>query len=106
MPLSPSTSAVAGALACTVMLGRGLKPPAFSRRTYCGRRNTPCASAPVRSASPINSAHFAASARGSPAPLSASVISARIAATGTFDWLIASSPFAVSFSTDTPALSS
>ena len=74
--------------AFTVMFGRGLNPPAFSRRTYCGRRNTPCASAPVRSASPISSAHLAASSRGSPAAASASVISPRIAATGTFDWLI------------------
>ena len=42
----------------TVMFGRLLKPPALSRRTYCGRRNTPCASAPVRSASPISSAQM------------------------------------------------
>src|ERR1044072_7353362 len=88
MPLSPSTSAVAGALRLTVMFGRGLNPPALSRRTYCGSRNTPCASAPVRSASPISSAHLAASSRGRPAAASASLISARIAATGTFDWLI------------------
>src|ERR1044072_1511548 len=88
MPLSPSTSAVAGALRLTVMFARGLTPPALSRRTYCGSRNTPCASAPVRSASPISSAHLAASSRGRPAAASASVISARIAATGTFDWLI------------------
>ena len=33
--------------------------------TYCGRRNTPCASAPVRSASSISSATLAASAAGS-----------------------------------------
>ena len=86
--LSPSTSAVAGAERCTVMSGFGLNPPAFSRRTYCGRRNTPCASAPVRSASPINSAHLAASSRGNPAAASASVINPRIASIGTFDWLM------------------
>src|SRR3954462_6635903 len=85
MPLSPSTNAVAGAERLTVMFGRLLKPPALSRRTYWGSRNTPCASAPVRSASPISSAHLAASSRGNPAALSASVISARIAVTGTFE---------------------
>jgi len=41
MPLSPSTRAVAGADLVTVMFGRLLNPPAFRRRTYCGRRNTP-----------------------------------------------------------------
>jgi hypothetical protein len=41
MPLSPSTIAVAGAERDTVMVGRVLKPPAFSRRTYCGRRKIP-----------------------------------------------------------------
>src|SRR4051794_4688689 len=83
MPLSPSTSAVAGADFVTAMFGRGLKPPAFRRRTYCGRRNTPCASAPVRSASAISAAHFAAAARGNPAAASASSISPLTAATGT-----------------------
>ena len=76
--------------AFTVMFGRGLKPPAFRRRTYCGSRNTPCASAPVRSASPISSAHLAASSRGSPAAASASVISAADRRDRhAFDWLIA-----------------
>jgi hypothetical protein len=41
MPLSPSTIAVAGAVRDTVMFGCLLKPPAFSRRTYCGRRKMP-----------------------------------------------------------------
>ena len=57
--------AVAGAVFSTVMFGFGLTPPALMRRMYCGRRNTPCASAPARSASSISSAIFAASAAGS-----------------------------------------
>ena len=47
MPLSPSTSAVAGAVRLTLMLGRALVEPSLSRWIYCGRRNTPCASAPI-----------------------------------------------------------
>jgi hypothetical protein len=82
MPLSPSRSAVAGALRVAVMFGRLLKPPALSRRTYCGRRKMPCPSAPVRSASLINSAQHAASGCGSPAAKSASAIRARVARTG------------------------
>jgi hypothetical protein len=67
----------------TVMFGRALKPPAFRRRTYCGRRNTPCASAPVRSASTIIRAHVSASSRGNPAAVSASSIRLLTAATVT-----------------------
>src|SRR5215469_5082639 len=82
MPLSPSTSAVAGAVRDTVMFGRLLKPPALSRRTYCGRRKMPWPSAPVRSASLISSAQRAASGCGSPAAASASAISALVARAG------------------------
>src|SRR6516225_7871335 len=82
MPLSPSTSAVAGAVRDTVMFGRLLKPPALSRRTYCGRRKMPWPSAPVRSASLISSAQRAASACGSPAAASASAISVFVARRG------------------------
>ena len=75
--------AVAGAVFSTVMLGLGLTPPALMRRMYCGRRNTPCASAPVRSASSISSATLAASASGTPTAVIASSISAAMAAAGT-----------------------
>ena len=50
----------------TRMSGRGLMPPPRRRRTYCGSRNTPWASAPVRSASSISSATLAASSAGNP----------------------------------------
>src|ERR1700719_2803145 len=83
MPLSPSTSAVAGADLVTVMFGWALKPRAFSRRTYCGRRNMPCPSAPVRSASVISSAQRAASAAGKPAATNESVSSELTARAGT-----------------------
>src|SRR5580693_1890900 len=83
MPLSPSTSAVAGAVFDTVMAGRVLKPPAFSRRTYCGRRSTPWPSAPVRSACVISSAQRAASAAGRPAATNESTIRAVTARAGT-----------------------
>src|SRR3984957_17837520 len=83
MPLSPSTSAVAGADFVTVMLGWALKPRAFSRRTYCGRRRMPWPSAPVRSASVISSAQRAASAAGKPAATNESVSSEVTARAGT-----------------------
>src|SRR5580704_180466 len=83
MPLSPSTSAVAGADLVTVMLGWALKPRAFSRRTYCGSRNMPCPSAPVRSASVISSAQRAASASGKPAATNESFSSDVTARAGT-----------------------
>src|ERR1700690_1939459 len=83
MPLSPSTSAVAGADFVTVMLGCALKPRALSRRTYCGRRNMPWPSAPVRSASVINSAQRAASAAGRPAATNESLSSEVTARAGT-----------------------
>src|SRR5580704_3889579 len=79
MPLSPSTRAVAGAVRVTVMSGCLLKPPALRRRIYCGSRKMPWPSAPVRSASVINSAHFAASASGRPEATKASLISDRVA---------------------------
>src|SRR6516164_3734089 len=82
MPLSPSTSAVAGAVRDTVMFGRLLKPPALSLRTYWGRRKMPWPSAPVRSASLISSAQRAASSCGSPAAARASAISALVARAG------------------------
>src|SRR4029079_14018718 len=66
IPLSPSTSAVPGALRSTVILGRGLVDPSLSLCTYCGKRKTPCASAPTRSASSISSAILAASPFGTP----------------------------------------
>src|SRR3984957_14434253 len=83
MPLSPSTSAVAGADLVTVMLGWALKPRAFSRRTYCGSRNVPWPSAPGRSASVISSAQRAASAAGKPAATNESVSSEVTARAGT-----------------------
>src|ERR1700722_19693347 len=83
MPLSPSTSAVAGADFVTVMLGWALKPRAFSRRTYCGRRRMPWPSAPVRSASVISSAQRTASALGKPAGTNESVSSEVTARAGT-----------------------
>src|SRR5580704_5823340 len=83
MPLSPSTKAVAGADFVTVMLGWALKPRALSRRTYCGSRNMPWPSAPVRSASVINSAQRAASASGKPAATNESVSSEVTARAGT-----------------------
>src|SRR5262249_43123585 len=82
MPLSPSTSAVAGAVRDTVMFGRLLKPPALSRRTYCGRRKMPWPSAPVRSASLISSAQRAASAARHPPGACAPAISASLACAG------------------------
>ena len=85
MPLSPSTSAVAAAVFSTRMSGFGLTPPPRSRLMYCGSRNTPWASAPVRSASSISSAHLAASAAGSPIALNASAISAAMVEAGTRD---------------------
>src|ERR1700722_7077025 len=83
MPLSPSTKAVAGADFVTVMLGCALKPRALRRRTYCGRRNMPWPSAPVRSASVISSAQRAASAAGKPAATNESVSSEVTARAGT-----------------------
>src|SRR5580700_5910274 len=83
MPLSPSTSAVAGADLVTVMLGWALKPRALRRRTYCGRRNIPWPSAPVRSASVISSAQRAASASGRPAATNESLSSEVTARAGT-----------------------
>src|SRR5580704_5482304 len=83
IPLSPSTKAVAGADFVTVMLGWALKPPALRRRTYCGRRNMPWPSAPVRSASVISSAQRAASAAGKPAATNESVSSEVTARAGT-----------------------
>src|SRR5579862_8809081 len=83
MPLSPSTNAVAGADLVTVMFGCALKPRAFSRRTYCGRRKMPWPSAPVRSASVISSAQRAASAAGKPAATNESVSSEVTARAGT-----------------------
>src|SRR5580704_12004843 len=82
MPLSPSTSAVAGAVRVTVMLGRALKPLAFSRRTYCASRKMPWPSAPVRSASVISAAQRAASSPGNPAAARLSTIIERIARAG------------------------
>src|SRR5882672_9271688 len=79
MPLSPSTSPVAAAVRSTVMVGRELMPPARSRLTYCGRRKMPWASAPVRSASHINSATLPASVAGSPVLTRASSIKPVIA---------------------------
>src|SRR5215831_5202937 len=79
MPLSPSTSPVAAAVRSTVMDGRGLMPPARTRFTYCGKRKMPWASAPVRSASHINSATLPASAAGSPIFTKASSIKPVIA---------------------------
>jgi hypothetical protein len=66
-PLSPSTIAAAFARRITVISGRVLSPPALMRRMYCGRRKTPCPSAPLMSEAAINSAAFAASASGMPA---------------------------------------
>src|SRR5579864_9379688 len=83
MPLSPSTSAVAGADLVTVMFGCALKPRAFNRRTYCGSRKMPWPSAPVRSASVISSAQRAASAAGRPAATNESVSSEATARAGT-----------------------
>src|SRR6202044_754313 len=83
MPLSPSTKAVAGAVFVTVMFGRLLNPPAASRRTYCGSRNMPWPSAPVRSASVISSAQRAAWAPGNPAATNESVSSEVTARAGT-----------------------
>src|SRR5580698_4685605 len=83
MPLSPSTNAVAGADFVTVMLGWALKPRALRRRAYCGRRNMPWPSAPVRSASVISSAQRAASASGKPAATNESVSSEVTACAGT-----------------------
>ena len=51
MPLSPSTSAVAAAVFSTRMFGLRIDAAAVIRFTYFGSRNTPWASAPVRSAS-------------------------------------------------------
>src|SRR5437016_2992623 len=65
------------------MLGRRLSPPASTRLTYCGSRNTPCASAPVRSASVISSATRAASSAGISTARRASRMKARIAGAGT-----------------------
>src|SRR5579875_499409 len=81
MPLSPSTSAVADAVRVTLMSGLGLTAPSFSRATYWGRRKTPWASAPTRSASTINAAHRAASAAGRPILTNASTIKLSMAAT-------------------------
>src|SRR5215470_10856066 len=83
MPLSPSIRAVAGAVFSMRISGRLLKPPALRRRTYCGSRNTPWPSAPVRSASVINCAHWAASAAGNSAAIRASAIRPQIACAGT-----------------------
>src|SRR5262245_48433245 len=83
MPLCPSTSAVAGAVFLTSIYGLLLKPPALSRRMYCGRRNTPWPSAPVRSASVISSATFAAWAGVRPPATRASPMSEETAAAGT-----------------------
>src|SRR5580700_5140117 len=83
IPLSPSTSAVAGADLVTVMFGCALKPRALSRRTYCGSRNMPWPSAPVRSASVISSAQRAASAAGKPAARNESLSSEVTARAGT-----------------------
>ena len=74
---SPPRSWSPGCRAC------GLTPPARRRRTYCGSRNTPCASAPVRSASVISSATLAASDAGRPTTASASSIRPVIAGAGT-----------------------
>src|SRR6185312_9003248 len=82
MPLSPSTSAVAGAERVTLMFGCALIALSLSRVTYCGSRKTPCASEPVRSASSISSATLAASPAGSPALFKASAISPLTATTG------------------------
>src|SRR5580700_7952651 len=81
-PLSPSTRAVAAAVRVTVMLGRRLSPPASTRLTYWARRNTPWASAPVRSASVISSAMRAASPAGICMAASASLMKARMAGAG------------------------
>src|ERR1043166_5794296 len=83
-PLSPSMSAVAAAVRSTVMLGRRLSPPAFTRLTYCGSRNTPWASAPVRSASVINSATRAAASGGISTATRASRMKARMAGADTY----------------------
>ena len=79
MPLSPSTKAVAGAVRVTVIVGARIEPAGLKRSTYCGRRNTPCASAPVRSASSISSAILAASPAGTPDLVMASTIRPRTA---------------------------
>src|ERR1700720_2938571 len=81
--LSPSTSAVAGADLVTVMFGCALKPRALSRRTYCGKRNMPWPSAPVRSAPVISSAQRVASAAGRPAATNESLSSEVTARAGT-----------------------
>src|SRR5438132_7081445 len=65
------------------MLGRRLSPPASTRLTYWGRRNTPWASAPVRSASVISSATRAASSGGTSTATRASRMKARMAGAGT-----------------------
>src|SRR5205814_8540522 len=65
-PLSPSITAAARACRITVISGRVLSPPALMRRMYCGKRKTPCPSAPLISEAAINSAAFAASASGMP----------------------------------------
>jgi hypothetical protein len=76
MPLSPSTSAVAGPVRVTVMFGLRIEAAGLERRTYCGSRKMPWPSAPVRSASVISSAQRAASAPGKPAATKQSLISA------------------------------
>src|SRR5215207_4290109 len=74
MPLSPSTSAVAARSRTTLICGRTLMPPALMRLTYCGRRKTPCPSAPRASASAIRAATVSASWRGRPTAASASAM--------------------------------
>src|ERR1700692_4402272 len=83
MPLSPSTSAVAGADLVTGMLGCAVQPRALRRRTYCGKRNMPWPSAPVRSASVISSAQRVASAAGRPAATNESASNEETARAGT-----------------------
>src|SRR5579872_1140223 len=83
MPLSPSISAVAGPCSTTRISGRTLMWPRCNVRTYPGRRKTPCASDPDRSASSIAPAVTAASPAGSPQTEKASRMKAWIAAAGT-----------------------
>src|SRR5262245_42724418 len=82
MPLSPSTTATAGAPCWSSSCGRGLMRPSRSQRTYWARRKMPWASEPVRSASIMAAATVVASASGKPQARNASAVKASNALAG------------------------
>src|ERR1700730_5842902 len=100
--LSPSRSTVPAFSFTIRMLGRALTAPSWICFTYCGKRNTPCASAPRASDSAIKRATSMASSGGIPAETSPRVMKATISAIKTPGW--SDADFAVSLMIVPPAL--